>query len=736
MVVLALVAAGVAALGSTAPTGIAAVDALYLAAAGATLTFAGGRSRRYTWIVSALVALWIAPSLVGKLLAVVAIGIGAWSVRTGRRRWAGAAVGLVLVVVLGDLGAGPFLGSTTLLAAASAAPMLTSALIHVPVGRQRTIVGAISLAGAAAVVATVVFVGVVALTVDDVDKGVEAAQAAFAAASDGDGAAASSLFEVAADRFDDARGLVGGPWSLPARLVPLVGQHVRATQVVASEGTSLARVAADTADEVDPDEVRIVDGRVDLSLVDSLAPTLDRVDRSLTRALDRIGDVQNPWLVGPIEARLSELLIELDAAVPAARTASLAARHVPEMLGSGGPVGWLVLLTTPAEARGLGGLVGSYMVVRADDGRIEITESGRNEDLNASLRAGDARLDGPAHFVDRWGADTARFFQDVTLSPDLPTVATVAADLFAQAMGSTMDGVVVVDPASIGAILALTGPVQVGDLRLDSSSVVDFLLEDQYVRFDGDEDGRVAALDQLVRATFDSFLDGALPGPRGLADALGPLIDQDRIGVWWMQEGGPGELIDAAGLDGRFPRPDGGDLLAVVHQNAGQNKLDVHLDRTIVYRAEKRGDRVTATAEITLHNRAPSSGLPASVIGSNDQGYPPGTNVANVAVHTALDLVAARLDGEPIDVGRALVFDGEALSVIVEIPAGGRRVLEVDVAGTIGSGRYRLHLPHQPLVTTDRVTVEVGGDLAASDGAPAVLLDDHRLTQDLVVEVD
>jgi hypothetical protein len=355
--------------------------------------------------------------------------------------------------------------------------------------------------------------------------------------------------------------------------------------------------------------------------------------------------------------------------------------------------------------------------------------------VNARLTERNARLDGPAHFVDRWGADTARFFQDVTLSPDLPTVATVAADLFEQATGTGIDGVVTVDPETIGAILALTGPVQVDDLRLDATSVVDFLLEEQYARFDGDEEGRVAALDLLVRATFDAFSSGALPGPRGLADSLGPLIEQDRIGMWWTHHGGPGELIDAAGLDGRFPRPDGDDLLAVVHQNAGQNKLDVFLDREIVYRAERRGGRVAATVEIILTNRAPSSGLPDSVIGSNDQGYPPGTNVANVAVHTALDLVAARLDDEPIDVGRALVFDGEAVSAVVEIPPGGRRRLEIDVAGSIGGGPYRLHLPHQPLVTSDTVTVEVGGDLASSGGAATVLLEQHRLTHDLVVEV-
>lgn len=721
-----------AALGPASPTGIAAVDALYVGGCGAALVFAGGRSRRYTWVLSAAISLWLTPAWMGRVLCVVAIGLGAWSLRTGRRRWVGALAALLLVPVLGHLEAGPFLGSTTLLALLAASPMLASALVHLPRRRQRTVVAAVTIAIAGAVVATFVFAATVGLTRDAVADGVDAARRGFAAGSDDDSAASADHFDEAAEHFDEARGLLGGPWSLPARLVPVVGQHVRAAQVVASEGTSLARVAADSVDTIDPDQVRVEDGSLDLTVIDGLAPTLDRIERSLSRALDRVSGATDDWLVGPVDDRLGEMLVELQAAVPAATTAATAALHVPEMLGADGPVHWLVLLSTPAEARGLGGLVGNYLLVRADDGRVELVESGRNEDINGLLAANDAELTGPPDFVDQWGSATERFFQDVTLAPDLPTVATVAADLYEQATGTRIDGVVSVDPYVMGAIVDLTGPIQVAGATLGPAQVVDFLLVDQYATFDSEEE-RVAALDELARGTFEAVTSVGLPGPRGLAESLGPLVGQDRLGVWWSAGGGPEEVIDAAGLDSRFPRPDGADLVAVVHQNAGQNKIDVLLERSLGYDLRHDGRRVEGTITVTLYNTSPSTGLPDAVIGSNDQGLPPGTNRANLAVHTALDLVGARLDGEPIDVARHAVYEAEAVSTTIDVPAGARRVFEVDVRGEIDSGPYRLWIPHQPLTDDDTVTVRI---VDAEGSVVEALLDGNRPTTDLLVQVD
>ncbi len=680
-------------------------------------------------------AVWFSPDLAGLIGIGIAVVLVAFALLTERRRWIGAMCGAILAWYLGRLGAGPFHSSTTLIAAAVAVPIVGSGLHHLPDGRSKVVGRIVGVLFGAAALSSAVFAVVALLALGDVNQGIDHAKAGFRLASDGVQADAAREFEHSADAFRSVQGKVGGPWSLPARLVPIVGQHVRAVQVVASEGVSLTDTAAETTLAVDLDDVRLVEGRIDLGILDLLAPVLSRAEQSVSRAHLRIGDVQNPWLISPVDTRLGELVAELDRALPAARTAAQAAREVPAMLGANEPVHWLVLLTTPAEARGVGGLVGNFVVIRADDGQFEIVDAGRNEDLNRRLIDADAELLGPEQYIDRWAEyEPETYFQDVGLEPDLPSVAAVAAALYEQASRGEeadaveIDGVVVLDPYAMEAILDLSGPVSAGEIRLSADTVVDFLLVDQYDRFEGDDNARVLALGQLVTGAFDAFTGNALPGPRGIAAKIGPIIEADRLGAWWASGGGPAALIDTAGLDGAFPSPAGRDLIALVHQNSGQNKLDVYLERSLDYEVVIDDGRASATATITLQNRAPTAGLPLSVIGSNDQGFPLGTNVALFSVHTALDLVSVRINGVAVPAGRDAAFGGEAITFTVEIPSMTTLVVELDLAGRLeidGLDEYELVVPHQPLVNDDLVSVEV-----TVDGETATLADQMVLAAD------
>lgn len=374
------------------------------------------------------------------------------------------------------------------------------------------------------------------------------------------------------------------------------------------------------------------------------------------------------------------------------------------------------------------GLVGNWALVEADDGRLRILRSGRNEDVNRALRAREIELAGPTQYVDRWGRFSPNeFFQDVTLSPDLPMVAEVSADLFEKAMEETVDGVVVLDPYAVAAVLRLSGPVPTDELTLNARNVVPFLLEGQYVDFADDEDGRVRALAQLVQGAFTAVTSGELPGPAAVADVLGPVIDQDRLGVWWAAGDPRSELVELAGLDGRFPLPES-DMVAVVHQNAGQNKLDTHLRRSIDYALTITDGEAVGTIRVTLHNELEDLTLPTAVVGSNDQGYPLGTNVARLTVHSGLDFRAARIDGRDVVIDREIAFGHDALTALIEVPAGDSVVLEVDVAGRLDDDAYSLLLLHQPLVNDDELTVAV-----TIDGETQSLPTPATLTQDTLL---
>ncbi len=698
-------AAAVAVTAGARPTGLAVVDAVYVAAAGAALAWAGSRARRWTWLVPPVGAVWFATSPVALLGLAIAALTGLHALATRRHRPAGALAAGASAVALGALDTPPVLGGSTLVAALVASPLVVSALRRsrprVTRAVRRLALGLTAFVVVSASTAALV----VASSLGELRSGAEAARDGFDLAADGERLAAADAFASGARSFDRVRSRLAGPWMLPSRLVPVLAQHVRAAQVVTAEGAALAEVAADAAREIDPDRVRLTDGSVDLALIDALAPTLSRVESTLARAGERIARVRSPWLLDVLDERLAIIADRLTGVVPAAHTAALAARVAPGLLGDTGPVHWLILLVTPAEARGLGGLVGNYVIVEADAGALRIVESGRNEDLDARLAEVGAVLEGPADYVAWWGRfRPERFFEDVTFSPDLPSVARVAGSLVEQATGLGIDGVVVADPFTVAAIVDLTGPVDAAGVRLDSTDVVSFLLSDQYRRFADDEAARVATLAALVDETFSAMLAGSLPGPRALAAALGPVVEQDRLGVWWLADSSATELLDATGLDGVFPAVAGDDLVAVVHQNAARNKTDTWLRRSVRYEIDTTASSATLIVELT--NDAPRTGWPDSVIGSNDRGLAPGTNRARLDLYTVRPVASVTVDGERTPALRGTELGVNVTEIVVDVPAGTTRT----VTATLGPGPTgMLHVAAQPLVHPDELSVVVDG---------------------------
>ena len=170
-------------------------------------------------------------------------------------------------------------------------------------------------------------------------------------------------------------------------------------------------------------------------------------------------------------------------------------------------------------------------------------------------------------------------------------------------------------------------------------------------------------------------------------------------------------------------------MVALVHQNAGQNKLDTHLHREVDYRLEITDRAAIGTITVTLRNELTDLTLPDSILANNDQGYPPGTNVVRLTVHTGLDFRSARLDGAETVLDREIAFGHDAVTAVIEVPAGGTRTLEIEVAGEVDADSYSLSLPQQPLVNDDMVRLSVTADGARLDLPATLTLDaDTELT--------
>ena len=215
---------------------------------------------------------------------------------------------------------------------------------------------------------------------------------------------------------------------------------------------------------------------------------------------------------------------------------------------------------------------------------------------------------------------------------------------------------------------------------------------------------------------FQKLVKGSLPGPRSLAQDLSVPAAQGRIAFWSVH---PSEqpLLQRLGIDGSFPQSNGGDLLAVTTQNAGNNKIDAYLHTAIRddVTVDPGTGSVSSQLTVTLKNDATSSsGLPPVVIASPaSPGLPPATNRTWLTVYSPFALDGATVNGQPATVSSGPEFGVHAYSAYVNVAPGGQAQVVLQLAGHVQlTGAYHLDLRLQPAVNpvTCSVQVDASGD--------------------------
>ena len=737
-------------------TGWAPADIAWPVAFAVLAVLAGAKARRWTWLVATGVAAAAAPSLAVAAPALVGLAIAVANVAVGRRtRVVGAvAAGLAVQTLLRLELDEPF-GTASLVALAALAPLLFTGFRRSRTRTRRIVVGAVATL-------LVLGVGLAALqawaVVDaraSVASGIDAARAGFEAARAGEEADAVEQFDAATADFEAANDALTTPWGLAGRAVPVLGQHARAMQEVTDAGATLSATAAQAAGDAPIEELQFVDGALDLAQVAEFGPPLAEAEAGLVAAETTVAEVDSGWLVPPLADRVDEFAAEVDEALPQAEIASEGVAVAPSLFGGEGLRRYFVAFVTPAEQRGMGGFMGNFGVLNADDGDLTLVRSDEIIALQDPLVARGGTVTAPADYVARYGR-----FQpgirpgDVTLSPDFPSVSTVIGEIFPQSGGQALDGVILVDPIALEALLTFTGPITVTGYPtpLTSENAAEILLREQYVNFD-DRADRKDFLEEASRLTFQALTSGDLPGPRRVSEVLGPMVDQGRL---LMHSFDPEEqaFFEQIGLDGAFPDAGDGDLVAVTTQNSGHNKGDSFLTRSLDYRAEVDPDTgvVEATATVTLENAAPAGGLPDVLIGvTPTEGtaglpdLPPGTNRMYLSLYTPHAVASAEVDGVTLPLESQQELGVNVYAQYVTVPPGATVTVTFRLAGGVDlSEGYRLTVAGQATINPDQVSVSVGaaepwalvperGFEADGDGVSAGWTDseDHVLTATL-----
>lgn len=718
----ALAAVSVA-LSGASPTAITWIDVLWCAALGAVVTLAGSKARRWSLFVLAGSAGALANSVSLVIAALALLMLVTATVLDRRDRIIGAVVaGLAVTALCWTEPTGPN-GLNTLVGTIAVTCVLVSGY-RTTHRRSRRVLRRVA-ATSAVVVGSAGLIGVLALLAarPGLENGVDNAEAGLAAARNGEIEEAGVQFNRAETTLDSRATLLNAMWVAPARAVPVVGQHVRTLAAMAESGAAVAGAAREVTAVANAEQLQISGGRIDLMAVaDSQEPLAQSVN-ALTEAVDRLDQVDSPWLAWIVGDRIDSVEGRLVDALDSARTATLASRTAPGLLGADGPRRYLLLFTTPAETRGLGGFVGNWAVIEADDGKLDLIDTGRTTDLAEAPGALDRVLNAPADYAARYGNRYTPqvHVMNVTASPDFPSVAQVAADIYAQAGLGRIDGVIALDPSAVAGLVALNGAVQIPGLPapLDATALEQFLLVDQYRLFP-DREEREQVLDQLIRGTVDSFLTTARPGPQSIADAFGPAVANGGLHMW-TPDAEEQRLFERLDLDGAFPTvEEAPDLLSVRTANASANKMDVYLQRSIDHRAEidPATGVLRSTTSVTLLNDAPPD-LPTFVLGNPSDDLPLGANRQWVSLYSPHSLAELRVNGVPVPAESLVELGWGVYSTLVVVPPNSTAEVSFDLVGDADPTDYELLWWSQPTVQPDDLVVEVhSGDeqLISFDG--------------------
>jgi hypothetical protein len=698
------------------PLGIGYLDVLWSAALATAAAYLGSTAKRGPLLFAALVAVVSGRSFFGVLVAIAAVVLGALSTRNLRRRAffaRGASAGLTVVSLLSS-GRDLPLWWTVAAVAAAAGPIAISGFRHAQDRLRRRIrwvatavaVYGIGASGAAAVGA--------ATSAAHVDRGLTALEAGLSAARQGDVAGAAQLLARADAELDRAASTVG-QWGAAGRIVPITGQHVAALSDVLDGVAAAADQAAATALVAEKQDLGVKTGRIDLDAIEALrgplarlAERLDRVTRDARRA------VHDP-LLPPVKDRLEEVEAQAARAWRDAALGAEAAATTPRLLGADGSTRFLVLFTSPAEARGRFGFPGPFAELTFTEGRLLLGEHGTTSAVFARLRPDQAPFDTRDPALAPYVAyGPTQTFLSATIPPDFRTVADLAAELWRQSGRAPIDGVLRLDPRSLAALLAFTGPIDLADVDapLTPSNLEEYLLFGQYVQFDGRLVPRREVLDLAAEITMQRLQSADLPAPRQLVDVFQPLVREGHLEVAAF-EPRAAAFLDAIGLSGAFDPPPA-DGLAVANVNITGNKIDAFLRRSIRYRASIEDGRLHGTVTVQLRNEAPAGGLPAYVIGSATRPpLPDGTNRTTLIVYTSLPATEVRVDGTSTRFRSDESAGRWVHQLVVELPPGATKSVEVVIDGD-WEGPYELRLEPGGGARADTYDVEVTGPEAGS----------------------
>lgn len=526
----------------------------------------------------------------------------------------------------------------------------------------------------------------------------------------GDGAAAKKTAERLESNAASARSLTGDPVWGAAEYVPFFGPNLRAVREVAVVVDDVAHGAvspvAGVVGGLNQDSFAPKGGKVDLAPIEHAQPAVAKATRTLASAGKDAAGIDTSGTLSPVTRAVDQLRNALSSVAQQADVANRIVQLAPAMLGHDGDRKYLLLFQNNAELRAGGGIPGAVALLDVQDGRIHL----ENQSAGGSF----GPYDKPVLPLDEeteglYGAITGRYMQDVTLTPRFDTSAELARAMWKQKFGDQVDGVLALDPVTLGYMLKATGPVQLptGD-TLTSDNAAKVLLSDVYAKYP-DPSVQDVFFASAASAVFDKVSSGGFDAKQfiaGLTQAAG----ENRVRLWSANSAEERQISGTA-VAGDLPTETAQSREFGVYLNdATGAKMDYYLQKDVaVGSAVCRADgRPTSVVVVTLKSTAPAdaaTSLPEYVTGAGNFGVEPGKVRTNVLVYAPKDAIylSATQDGKPAGVQPALDGDNAVVQTQVLLSPGQTTTLRIAFLGDAANAKAAVRAESTPGVQQTEV---------------------------------
>lgn len=462
--------------------------------------------------------------------------------------------------------------------------------------------------------------------------------------TDVDTAAARKTAEQLEDHASSARSLTGDPIWGAAQYTPFFGTNLRAVRDVAAVvddvATGAVRPVAGVVGDLNQDAFTPKNGRIDLQPLVDAQPAVARATKTLSNATVAADAIDTTSTLSPVTSAVNQLRNALGTVSQQAGTANKVVQLAPAMLGHDGDRKYVLLFQNNAELRAGGGIPGAVALLQVKDGAISLGNQAAGSSFGPYEKT---VLPLSADTTSLYGDITGRYMQDVNLTPRFDVTGALAREMWKQKFGQQVDGVLAIDPVTLGYILRATGPVQLptGD-TLTSDNAAKLLLSDVYAKYP-DPTVQDAFFAAAASAVFEKVSTGGFDTKKFIT-ALTDGTKDNRLRLWSADKAEQKEITGTA-VAGDLPTASARTREFGVYLNDGTaSKMDYYLDKKVSVGSSvcRKDGRPTSVVEVTLKNTAPAdaaTSLPRYVTGGGALGTEPGKIKTLVAVYAPADAI-------------------------------------------------------------------------------------------------